>query len=182
MGAALAKSLRLFWIGLLSAAVIACGGGDRVADAAARDGILLIGNGAEPMSLDPHLVTGVPENRIISALIEGLISYHPTDADEPEPGVAEAWEHNEDYSVWRFRLRENARWTNGDPVTAGDFVYSWQRILSPALGSQYAEMLYVIRNARAFHEGQIQDFGQVGVRAIDDRTLEVTLEGRPRIS
>jgi oligopeptide transport system substrate-binding protein len=174
---ALTKSLRLFWIGLLSAAVIACGGGDRVADVAARDGILLIGNGSEPMSLDPHLVTGVPENRIISALIEGLISYHPTDAEEPEPGVAEAWEHNEDYSVWRFRLRENARWTNGDPVTAGDFTYSWQRILSPALGSQYAEMLYVIRNARAFHEGRIEDFGQVGVQAIDDRTLEVSLEG-----
>jgi oligopeptide transport system substrate-binding protein len=175
--ATLSKSLRLFWIGLLSAAVIACGGGDRVADVAARDGILLIGNGSEPMSLDPHLVTGVPENRVISALIEGLISYHPTDANEPEPGVAEAWEHNEDYSLWRFRLRDNARWTNGDPVTAGDFAYSWQRILSPALGSQYAEMLYVIQNARPFHEGQIQDFGQVGVRAVDDRTLEVTLEG-----
>jgi oligopeptide transport system substrate-binding protein len=136
-----------------------------------------MGNGAEPMSLDPHLVTGVPENKIISSLVEGLIAYHPTDADEPEPGVAEAWEHDGDYTVWRFRLRENARWTNGDPVTAGDFVYSWQRILSPALGSQYAEMLYVIRNARAFHHGDIQDFGQVGVRAIDDRTLEVTLAG-----
>jgi oligopeptide transport system substrate-binding protein len=175
--AALAKSIRLFSIGVLSAAVIACGGGDRPVDVAAKDGILLIGNGAEPMSLDPHLVTGVPENKIISSLVEGLIAYHPTDADEPEPGVAEAWEHDGDYTVWRFRLRENARWTNGDPVTAGDFVYSWQRILSPTLGSQYAEMLYVIRNARAFHEGQIQDFGQVGVRAIDDRTLEVALTG-----
>jgi oligopeptide transport system substrate-binding protein len=173
----MAKSVRLCLIGLLSAAVIACGGGDRPVDAAARDGILLMGNGSEPMSLDPHLVTGVPENRVISALIEGLISYHQTDADEPEPGVAEAWEHNGDYTVWRFRLRENARWTNGDPVTAGDFAYSWQRILSPALGSQYAEMLYVIRNAREFHEGQIQDFGQVGVRAVDDRTLEVALKG-----
>jgi oligopeptide transport system substrate-binding protein len=174
---ALWKSLHAIGLGMLCIALVSCGGSERPVDVAARDGILLMGNGAEPMSLDPHLVTGVPENKIISALMEGLIAYHPTDADEPEPGVAEAWEHNEDYSVWRFRLRGNARWTNGDPVTAGDFVYSWQRMLSPALGSQYAEMLYVIHNAQAFHEGQIQDFGQVGARAIDDRTLEVRLTG-----
>ena len=171
--------LRAVGVAIMCMTLFACGGAgrDRVADAAARDGILLIGNGSEPMALDPHLVTGVPENRIIASLIEGLIAYHPTDDDEPEPGVAEAWEHNEDYSVWRFRLRDNARWTNGDPVTAGDFVYSWQRMLSPALGSQYAEMLYVIRNAEAFHQGRIRDFGQVGVKALDDRTLEVTLAG-----
>jgi oligopeptide transport system substrate-binding protein len=174
---ALAKSFHALCVGILCLALVACGGSDRPADVAAKNGILLMGNGAEPMSLDPHLVTGVPENKIISALIEGLIAYHPTDDDEPEPGVAEAWEHNEDYSVWRFRLRDNARWTNGDPVTAGDFVYSWQRMLSPALGSQYAEMLYVIRNAEAFHQGRIRDFGQVGVKALDDRTLEVTLAG-----
>ena len=174
---ALAKSFLALCVGILCLALVACGGSDRPADVAAKNGILLMGNGAEPMSLDPHLVTGVPENKIISALIEGLIAYHPTDDDEPEPGVAEAWEHNEDYSVWRFRLRDNARWTNGDPVTAGDFVYSWQRMLSPALGSQYAEMLYVIRNAEAFHQGRIRDFGQVGVKALDDRTLEVTLAG-----
>ncbi|HXH53603.1 MAG TPA: peptide ABC transporter substrate-binding protein [Sphingomicrobium sp.] len=174
---ALAKSFLALCVGILCLALVACGGSDRPADVAAKNGILLMGNGAEPMSLDPHLVTGVPENKIISALIEGLIAYHPTDDDEPEPGVAEAWEHNKDYSVWRFRLRDNARWTNGDPVTAGDFVYSWQRMLSPALGSQYAEMLYVIRNAEAFHQGRIRDFGQVGVKALDDRTLEVTLAG-----
>ncbi|HUG46613.1 MAG TPA: peptide ABC transporter substrate-binding protein [Sphingomicrobium sp.] len=167
----------MFWIGLLGIAMVACGGGDRRVDVAAKEGILLIGNGAEPMSLDPHLVTGVPENRIISALMEGLIAYHPTDAGEPEPGVAESWEHNEDFSTWRFKLRDTARWTNGEPVTAGDFVYSWERILSPALGSQYAEMLYVIENAQAFNEGKIDDFDQVGVKAIDDRTLEVKLTG-----
>jgi oligopeptide transport system substrate-binding protein len=164
-------------VALLCAALVACGGSDRPVDSAAKNGILLIGNGAEPMSLDPHLVTGVPENRILASLIEGLIAYHPTDDDEPEPGVAESWEHNADYTQWRFKLRENARWSNGDPVAAGDFVYSWQRILSPALGAQYAEMLYVIRNAEAFHQGQLQDFRQVGVRALDDRTLEVDLKG-----
>jgi len=171
--------LRAVGVAIMCMTLFACGGAgrDRVADAAARDGILLIGNGSEPMALDPHLVTGVPENRIIASLIEGLIAYHPTDDDEPEPGVAESWEHNADHSLWRFRLRENARWTNGDPVTANDFVYSWRRMLSPELGSQYAEMLYVIRNAEAFHQGQIRDFNQVGVRALDERTLEVALKG-----
>jgi oligopeptide transport system substrate-binding protein len=177
LAAGLSHWFRALFLGLACLAIAACGGSDRMADTAAKDGILLIGNGAEPLSLDPHLVTGVPENRILASLIEGLIAYHPTDDDEPEPGVAESWEHNDDFTVWRFTLRDNARWTNGDPVTAGDFVYSWQRILSPALGAQYSEMLYVIRNAEAFHQGRIDDFGQVGVRALDDRTLEVALKG-----
>ncbi len=174
---ALFAPLRTLLLGFACLFVAACGGGDRAADTAAQNGILLIGNGAEPLSLDPHLVTGVPENRILTSLIEGLIAYHPTDDEEPEPGVAESWEHNEDFTVWRFNLRDDARWTNGDPVTAQDFLYSWQRMLSPALGAQYAEMLYVIRNAEAFHQGRITDFGQVGARAIDPRTLEVTLQG-----
>jgi oligopeptide transport system substrate-binding protein len=173
----LSEALRALLLGLACFSLAACGGGDRMTDEAARDGILLMGNGAEPLSLDPHLVTGVPENRILAALIEGLIAYHPTDDDKPEPGVAESWEHNDDFTVWRFNLRDNAKWSNGDPVTASDFVYSWQRMLSPALGAQYAEMLYVLRNAEAYHQGRTEDFSQVGVKAIDDRTLEVTLKG-----
>ncbi|MGF1549728.1 MAG: peptide ABC transporter substrate-binding protein [Sphingomonadaceae bacterium] len=161
----------------LALALNACGTRERDVDVAAAEGILLKGNGSEPKSIDPHLVTGVPENKIIQALIEGLIAYHPDDDTLPAPGVAESWEHNEDYTVWTFNLREDARWTNGDPVVAGDFVYSWERILSPALGAEYAEMLYVIENAEAFHQGEIDDFDQVGVRALDDRTLEVRLKG-----
>ena len=175
--AALSKALAALLVVMLCVAAVACGGREREADLAAKNGILLYGNGAEPKSLDPHLVTGVPENHIISALMEGLISYHPTNDLEPEAGVAERWEHNADFTVWRFHLRANARWSNGEPVTAGDFVYSWQRILSPALGAEYASMLYVIRNAEAFHQGRIRDFGQVGVRALNPRTLEVTLAG-----
>lgn len=155
--------------------LLACGGPTE-ADQAVEEGILLIGNGSEPKGLDPHLVTGVPESQLLRALMEGLVTPHPTDDLVPAPGVAETWESNADFTVWTFNLRDT-KWTNGDPVTAGDFVYSWQRILSPALGAEYAEMLYVLRNADDFHQGRITDFGQVGVRAIDDRTLEVTLEG-----
>ena len=175
--ASVSKSLRALCVGMLCLSLVACGGREREADVAAKNGVLLFGNGAEPKSLDPHLVTGVPENHIISSLIEGLIAYHPTNDLEPEPGVAESWEHNEDFTVWRFKLRDNARWSNGEPVTAGDFVYSWQRMLSPELGSEYAEMLYVLRGGQAFHEGKTKDFGQVGAKALDDRTLEVTLAG-----
>jgi len=164
-------------VALLALALAACGERERDVDLAAQEGILLLGNGSEPKSIDPHLVTGVTENTIIQSMIEGLISYHPSDDTEPYPGIAESWESNDDFTVWTFKLRDNAKWTNGDPVVASDFVYSWQRILSPALGAEYAEMLYVVENAVAFHQGEISDFSQVGVKALDDQTLEVTLKG-----
>ncbi len=167
------------WIAslLLAFTLAACGERTRDVDTAIEEGILLVGNGSEPKGLDPHLVTGVTENQIIQSLIEGLIAYHPDDDTQPYPGVAESWESNEDFTVWTFNLRDDAKWSNGDPVVAGDFVYSWQRILTPELGAEYAEILYVLDNAAAFHGGEISDFGEVGVRAIDDQTLEVRLEG-----
>ena len=172
----LRQSLRLLALGILGLMLASCGSREKESDIAARQGILLIGNGSEPKGLDPALQTGVPENHIISALLEGLIAYHPTKDLEPEPGIAESWEHNADFTVWTFKLRD-AKWTNGDPVTAKDFVYSWQRMLSPALGSEYAEMLYVLKNGEAFHKGSLKDFSQVGVKAVDSRTLLVTLAG-----
>ena len=154
-----------------------CGQGVPDVDEGAAGGILLFGNGAEPKTLDPQRATGVTENRIISALIEGLIAYHPTDDNLPEPGVAESWEHSADYSQWIFRLREDARWSNGDPVTAGDFVYSYERMLNPDFTGEYSQMLFVMRNARAYNNGELRDFEQVGIRAVDDRTLEIDLVG-----
>jgi oligopeptide transport system substrate-binding protein len=161
---------------------LGCGGGGGERQDAARKaseaGVLLIGNGAEPQALDPHLVTGVPENNVISALMEGLVAYHPTDDNEPEPGVAESWEHGGDFRVWTFHLRADARWSNGDPVTAGDFAYSYRRMLSPVLGAnKYADMLYFLENGEAYHQGEIEDFAEVGVDVLDERTLRLKLEG-----
>ena len=173
----LSKILSFIALSLFTALGIGCGSRERPADVAAEEGILIWANGTEPVGIDPHVVTGVPENRIISTLLEGLISYHPTDDNIPEPGVAERWESNEDYSVWTFYLREDAQWSNGDPVTAQDFVYSWNRMLSPPFGAKYAEMLYVLKNGEAFHQGEIEDFAQVGVQAVNPKTLRVTLEG-----
>jgi oligopeptide transport system substrate-binding protein len=143
----------------------------------ARAGILHYSTGAEPQDLDPHTVTGVPEHRVTSVLFEGLVDLDP-ETLEPVPAVAESWSVSEDETVYTFRLRDTAQWSNGDPVTAHDFVYAWQRILTPALGSEYAYMLYCLKNARDFHEGALTDFGQVGAKAMDGRTLEVTL-GNP---
>lgn len=136
--------------------------------------ILHVGNGAEPQDLDPHLVTGVPEHRITSTLFEGLVDLDP-ETLEPVPGVAEKWEVSEDATVYTFHLRKDAKWSNGDALTAQDFAYAWQRILTPTLGSEYAYMLHCIVNAREFNEGQITDFSLVGVNAIDNHTLEVRL-------
>ncbi len=160
----------------LAGAVTACNSGPPATEVAARNGILLFGNGTEPKGIDPHLVTGVPENHVISSLIEGLVAYHPTNDLEAAPGMAETWESNSDYTVWTFHLRD-AQWTNGDPVVASDWVYSWQRMLSPELGAEYAPSLYVIKNAEKFNKGEIKDFSQVGVKALDPKTLQVTLEG-----
>lgn len=161
---------------LLGFGLASCGDREKATDVAARQGILLWGNGTEPKGLDPHLVTGVPENHIISSLIEGLIAYHPTNDMIPEPGMAERWEHNADQSVWTFYIRD-AKWSNGDPVLASDFVYSWQRALTPELGNEYAEMFYVMKGAKAFHTGETKDFRTVGVKALAPRVLQVTLVG-----
>lgn len=140
-----------------------------------RGQVLHLGNGTEPADLDPHVVTGITEHNIITALLEGLVGKHPAELT-PVPGVAESWDISVDGKIYTFHLRENARWSNGDPVTAQDFVYSWRRALTPALGNQYAYMLYPIENAEAYNTGKIDDFSQVGVRAVGERTLQVQLE------
>ncbi len=139
-----------------------------------RDQILHIGNGDEPQELDPHLTTGIPEFHIQLALFEGIVSKHPADLSIV-PGVAESWNVSDDQLTYTFHFRENALWSNGDPITAGDFIYSWERALRPELGSLYSYMFTYIKNADAFFKGEIKDFTKVGVKALDDRTLQVKL-------
>ncbi len=162
-------------------AVAGCGAGDSDDRRAARlreanaAGILLLGIGTEPADLDPQVVTGVPEHKVLKALMEGLVSEKPGSL-EPEPAVAERWDISPDGLVYTFHLREQARWSNGDPVTATDFVRSYQRILTPSFGAEYANMIYdFVAGAKDYYDGTITDFAQVGFRAIDERTLEVRL-------
>ncbi len=139
-----------------------------------RHGILHLGNGAEPQNLDPHRATGISEHNILSALLEGLVTEAPASL-EPRPGTAERWTVSDDGLTYTFHLREEARWSNGDPVTAQDFAFSFRRILSPGLGAPYAYMLYCLKGAEAFHRGDTDDFGSVGVSTPDTHTLILSL-------
>lgn len=131
-------------------------------------------NGAEPETLDPALITGQPEGRVANALFEGLLSFDQS--GRPQPGAAESWELSGDGKVYTFRLRDGLLWSDGAPLTAGDFVASWRRTLEPSTASEYAYQLHYIKNARAFNEGELEDFSSVGVSAPDDRTLRIELE------
>jgi oligopeptide transport system substrate-binding protein len=136
--------------------------------------ILLVGNGDEPKDLDPQVVMGNVEYSLILALFEGLVTTDPKTMDT-SPGVAETWAISESGLVYTFHLRDNARWSNGDPVTARDFVRSYQRILTPSLAAEYAYTLFHVVGAEDFYRGKLTDFSKTGFRAIDDSTLEITL-------
>ena len=152
----------------------ACSGGESNVVQGNREGILHFGNGTEPQGLDPHVVTGLPESHIVRALFEGLAVKNPYTL-EPEPGVAQRWDISEDGRTITFHLNPQARWSNGDLMTAEDYVWSWQRALNPAMGNQYAYMLYPLENAEAFATGKLADFDAVGVKALDKHTLQVRL-------
>ena len=165
------RQLIIFTLFFLSA----CSESIKPIDTAVEDQILYIGNGTEPQDLDPHIVTGVPESKVLMALLEGLVIRNP-DGPNPLPGVAEDWTISRDGKTYIFNLRNDATWSNGDSVTANDFVYAWNRMLMPSLGSKYPDMLYDLVNAEEFNKGIITDFSKVGVKALDDFTLEVILK------
>lgn len=112
-------------------------------------------NGTEIKTVDPALVTGQPEGRVIRALFEGLCTWDPQDLS-PLPGVAEHWEISEDKLNYTFYLRTGALWSDGSPVTAGDFVWSYGRFLHPQTGSEYAHELWYIVGARKFNSGNVE--------------------------
>lgn len=142
-------------------------------DQANAENRLVLSNRVEPEDLDPQVTTGVAEINIHMALFEGLTSPDPRTL-EPEPGVAESWEISEDGRTYTFHLRKNAHWSNGEALTAKDFIYSWKRILNPKLGAANAVLLFVIEGAESYHAGVI-DWDQVGIKALDAYTLQIRL-------
>jgi oligopeptide transport system substrate-binding protein len=152
-----------------------CSKGKTRVQIANEEQILLLGNGSEPQGLDPHKVEGVTEHHVLMALFEGLTGMDPKTL-EPIPGQAERWDISPDKKTYTFHIRKEAVWSNGDPVTADDFVQSYIRILTPSLGSHYAEMLHCIKNAKPFNSGEIKDPSLLGLKAVDTKTLEITLE------
>ncbi len=121
---------------------------------APTDNVLRYVSGSEPESLDPGFGTGQPEARLYMALYEGLVEYHPKTM-EPIPAIAERWELSPDGTEYLFHLRKNAKFTNGDPITAKDFVYTFRRALSPELASRNANLGYYIKYSEAYNSGNM---------------------------
>ena len=168
----IASALQFSWRALLFAAttlylLAGCGTREAPAD-------IVIANGVEPETLDPHTLTGQPDGRIAAAIFEGLTRLDPTNA-LAVPGLAERWDISSDGIVYTFHLRSNAVWSTGEPITADDFVYSWRRAVDPLTASDYAGQLYYVKNGEAINRGEIKDLSQLGVQAMDARTLRVEL-------
>ncbi|KRQ86152.1 Oligopeptide-binding protein OppA precursor [Caloramator mitchellensis] len=129
--------------------------------------------GAEPATIDPQLNSAVDGATVIVNTFDGLTRLDAS--DKPVAAMAEKWEVSADGLTYKFFLRKDAKWTDGQPVKAQDFVYAWQRAVDPATASEYAYQVWYVKNGQAISEGKMA-VDQLGVKAIDDTTLEVTLE------
>lgn len=159
--------------GLKKVFCTACVLGVMTAGIAFAGGNLRVASMGEPASLDPHKVSGTWENYIVGDMFVGLTTEDPK--SNAIPGVAESWTISEDGKTYTFKLRTSA-WSDGTPLTANDFVYSMQRILLPETAAEYASLLYIIEGAEAINSGKAAA-DTLGVKAIDDQTLEVKLTG-----
>ncbi len=166
---------QLLFTALCSLVVLsACSRRETLVEAGRREKILHVGNGAEPATLDPHLADAYTESRLLAALFEGLTVIDER-TSEAVPAAAERWATSADGLVWTFHLRPGLHWSNGEPLTADDFVQSWRRCLSPELASPYAYFFYQVKNAEAFNTRQITDPATVGFAAPDARTIIISL-------
>jgi oligopeptide transport system substrate-binding protein len=161
------RALRLFQVACAAVVFTACHAEPR-AD-------LVIVNGNEPESLDPAIVTAIPDMRIAKALFEGLARLDGK-SGRPTPGLAERWEVSPDGRVYTFYLRTNLAWSTGVPITTADVLYSWLRALSPATASDYAGQLFYIHNAEDLYTGKIKNPSEVGIRTLDSHTFQVELD------
>lgn len=164
---------RLAVLGLVGA-LGGCGMGEPAVERGNREGILYVGNGSEVQSLDPHIASSTIDYAVLRALFEPLVIRNPYTL-EYEPAAAESWTISEDRQRLTFELRRDARWSNGDPVTAEDWVWSWQRAVHPEMGNQLAEVLFSIRNAENIQRGIVKDVTELGVKALGSHRLQIDL-------
>ena len=144
------------------------------AGAASAEVVFHRGNDGDPETLDAHKTQTTSEANLLRDLSEGLVIHNPK--GEVVPGVALSWATSPDAKTYTFKLRTDAKWSNGDPVKASDFVYSFRRIMNPATGAKYANILYPLLNGEKINKGQEKNIEALGVKAIDDHTLEIKLE------
>ncbi|WP_069650255.1 peptide ABC transporter substrate-binding protein [Caloranaerobacter ferrireducens] len=139
----------------------------------AKEQVLRINLGTEPPDLDPQTSTDTVSFILLNATLEGLVRLNPDGS--VGKGLAESWTVSDDGKTYTFKLRD-AKWSDGDPITAYDFEYAWKRAIDPKTASSYAYQFYGIKNAYAFNTGEITDPNEVGIKALDEKTLQVELE------
>ena len=154
-------------IGLAATLMLSC------ATAALAESVYKRGSAGDPATLDVHKTSTVPESNILLDLFEGLVTYDAK--GQIVPGAAESWKANAAGTVYTFKLRPTAKWSNGDAVKASDFVFAYRRLMDPATGAGYATILYTLKNGEKVNKGQAK-VEELGVKAVDDTTLELTLE------
>ena len=134
--------------------------------------VIIFNNATEPQTIDPALLVDLTGMRIISNCFEGLVRI---DAENKiHSGVAKSWEISDDKKIYTFHLRD-AKWSDGSPIKASDFIYAWKRALSPETASEYAYQLYYIKNGEEYNRGKITDFELVGIKSLDDKTIRIEL-------
>ena len=136
--------------------------------------VLHVANSGEVADLDPQTAIGAIEGDVLASLFEPLIQLDPVDL-HPVPAAAASWEVSADGLIWTFHLQPNAKWSNGDPVTASDWVYSFRRFMTASLAAPFSDYGFVVAGAEDFFRGKTTDFAKVGVRAMDPLTLELRL-------
>lgn len=167
-------SLPLFFFLIQCAGGGSCAGKKTTSEANLPDTFVWC-NHTEAPTLDPGKASDNGSSNVIWQLFEGLTEYHPKTL-EPEPAIATHWEVSADGKAYTFYLRGDAKWSNGDPVTAEDFEYSWKRALDPKLASEYASILYSIQGAEEYNTGKVKESSSVGVKALDKLKLQVQLK------
>lgn len=170
----IATKVRILLLVILLSGVTACERKTLV-DIGTEQQILYYGNATDVTGVDPHGTNGMPEQRVMISLYEGLVAKDPKTL-EIVPAVADHWEVSADNMTYLFHIREGAKWSNGDPITAHDFVNSWLRGLMPALGNETVTALFVFKNAEKYYNKEIADRSLVGFKALDDHHLKIELE------
>jgi oligopeptide transport system substrate-binding protein len=135
--------------------------------------VLRVNMNADPRTIDPSRTTEVSSALVIMNCFEGLMGFDPD--GKLVPVAAESYKVSPDGLVYTFKLRKDGVWSNGDPVTAHDFVYAWKRVLEPGVGAEYASEMYIVKNGKQYNEGTVGD-SELGIKALDDHTLQITLE------
>ena len=165
------KSLMLLFMGLIF--LISCGTKTRTDEKKGNGSEIIFNLESEPTSLDPQLLTDSAGFNVSAMVYEGLVRLN--EKNEIVPAGAESWNVSDDGKTWTFKIRQGMKWSNGDTVTANDYLRGVKRALEPETGAEYAFLMYYIEGAEDYNKGNSKDFNKVGVKVKDDYTIEFKL-------